>query len=126
MMDRPKQPRATSPDTASARWCAIVALAALLGCNSAMDRYKTLPAQDRETYERCAMQRCGPAPQWKGEAEWAMRAYQLERDAHVACWDRHLDDYTRIEGSERRRLWLLSRCRRLIVPISPSRPLSSP
>ena len=27
---------------------------------------------------------------------------------------------------ERRRLWLLSRCRRLIVPISPSRPLSSP
>lgn len=88
---------------------------ALAGCTTAFDRYRTLPVSDRAEYERCAMERCGPAPQWRGEALWATQTYERERDAHIACWDAPLEGYVAIQTSEQRRIWLLSRCRRQLT-----------
>lgn len=90
--------------------------AALAGCTTAMDRYRALPADEREAYERCAQQRCGPAPQWRGEASWALRQWERERLAHAACWDGYLSEYVELPDRERRRLWLVSRCNRLPPP----------
>ncbi len=103
---------------------ALFAMMATSACTSVMQRYQALPESDRQAYERCAMERCGPAPQWKGEASWAMQQYERERAAHVACWDRDLETYTGLPEPDRRRVWLAGRCRPLpsppLLPISPS------
>ena len=83
-----------------------------LGCSNAFDRYRALPASDRAEYERCAKERCGPAPQWRGEAQWSQQQYERERDAHIACWDAPLSGYLALQSSEQRQIWLVTRCRR--------------
>jgi len=101
---------------AAAVAAALVAVGQLVAaCTTAFDRYRALPVSDRVEYERCAMERCGPAPQWRGEALWATQTYERERDAHIACWDAPLQGYVAIQTSEQRRIWLLSRCRRQLT-----------
>ena len=101
-----------------------LAVGSLAGCTSVMQRYQALPETDRKAYEQCAMERCGPAPQWKGEASWALRQYEQERAAHVACWDRDLETYVGLPEPDRRRVWLAGRCRPLpsplLLPVNPS------
>ena len=96
--------------------CLSAALAGLAmgatGCYASHDRYAALPSDDRIAYERCAKQRCGPAPQWKGEALWATRQFEHEQAAHTACWDALVADFVDLPDGASRRAWLTSRCSR--------------
>jgi hypothetical protein len=108
-----------SPALVAARVAAIVALTA---CASVQTRYEALPEGDRAAYEDCAQRRCGSAPQWKGEANWAVRQYERERAAHAACWDSLLSDYVELPDGLTRKTWLASRCTRQ-GPLGPEFPM---
>ncbi len=83
----------------------------LAACAASMqDRLQLLPATDRNAYDECALDRCGLAPAWYGEAQWAMERYEREAKAHSECWYRYIDAYVAQATPAARAQYLQGKC----------------